>query len=166
MKTRPVILVIVTLIIGFFLGMLTSAQIRSNKLRPVRVFFSEEKFREGMYKAIQPTEEQKVKIDKILDKYSRMNSEATATFRTEFGARMEKFRNELDSNLTPDQIVRLKELDEQREKMIKSRRNDHGRDIYDHKREKQHRQSISPSDDTLSSPAHHGGDSIILPDAE
>jgi len=124
MKTRPVILVIVTLIIGFFLGMLTSAQIRNQRLKPVRVFFSEEKFREGMYQAIQPTEDQKVKIDEILDKYSRMNSEATAAFRKEFGVRMEKFRIELDSNLTPEQIIRMKELDEQREKMIKSHRND------------------------------------------
>jgi len=131
MKTRPVILAIITLIIGFFLGMLTSAQIRSHRLKPVRVFFSEEKFREGMYQAIQPTENQKVKIEEILDKYSKMNSEATTAFRKEFGARMEKFRNELDSNLTPEQIVRMKELDEQREKMIRSHRNEHERSYHD-----------------------------------
>lgn len=127
MKTRPVILVIVTLIIGFFLGMLTSAQIRNHRLKPVRVFFSEEKFREGMYQAIQPAEGQKAKLDEILDKYSEMNSEATSAFREEFDARMEKFRNELDSNLTPGQIIRLKELDEQREKMTRSHRNNHER---------------------------------------
>ena len=132
MKTRPVILVIVTLIIGFLLGMLISAQIRNHKLKPVRVFFSEEKFREGMYNAIQPTEGQKVKIDEILDKYSKMNSEATVAFRKEFEVRMGKFRNELDSNLTPEQIVRLKELDEQREKMIRSHRNDRERNYHNH----------------------------------
>lgn len=134
MKTRPVILVIVTLIIGFFLGMLTSGQIRSHRLKPVKVFFSEEKFREGMYKAIQPDEGQKVKIDEILDKYSKLNSESTAAFRKEFEVRMEKFRNELDSNLTPEQILRMKELDEQRKKMIQSHRNDRGRNYYEHNR--------------------------------
>lgn len=130
MKTRPVILVVVTLIIGFFLGMLISAQIRSHRLKPVRVFFSEEKFREGMYQAIQPNEGQKVKIDAILDKYSKMNSEATAAFRKEFEARMKKFRNELDSNLTQEQILRLKELDAQREKMKRSNRNGRGRSYH------------------------------------
>ncbi len=128
MKTRPVILVVVTLVIGFLLGMLTSAQIRSHRLKPVRVFYSEEKFREGMYKAIQPTEEQKVKIDQILDKYSKLNSEATSSFRKEFEARMEKFRTEVDSNLTPEQIARVKELDAQRQKMIKSKMGSHGMD--------------------------------------
>lgn len=131
MKTKPVILVIVTLVIGFLLGMLTSGQIRNHRLKPVRVFFSEERFREGMYKAIQPTEEQKVKIDQILDKYSKLNGEATATFRKEFEARMEKFRNEVDSNLTPEQIARLKELDAQRQKMIKSGRGNHGMDYHE-----------------------------------
>jgi hypothetical protein len=134
MKTRPVILVIVTLIIGFFLGMLTSAEIRNHRLKPVRVFFSEDKFREGMYQAIQPTDDQKVKIDKILDKYSKLNSDATAAFRKEFEARMEKFRTEVDSNLTPEQIARLKELDAKRKEMSRSRRNGHGRELPDHDR--------------------------------
>jgi len=134
MKTRPVILAIVTLIIGFFLGILVSAQLRSHRLKPVKVFFSEEKFRETMYQAIQPTGDQRIDIDKILDKYSRLNGEATSAFRKAFETRMGQFRNELDSILTPEQISRLKELDAQREKMIKSRRSEHGRDYNDHGR--------------------------------
>ncbi len=131
MKAKPVILVIVTLGIGFLLGMLTSGQLRSYRLKPVRLFYSEEKFREGMYQAIQPTEEQKVKIDEILNKYSKLNSDATSAFRKEFEDRMKKFRNEIDSNLTPEQLTRLKELDAQRQKMIKSHRNGHGRNFRD-----------------------------------
>ena len=60
--------------------MLTSAQLRLQKLKPVRVYFSEERFREGFYKAIQPDEAQKVKIDLILDKYARLNSELQGNF--------------------------------------------------------------------------------------
>jgi hypothetical protein len=151
MKIRPVILVAVTLAIGFFIGMLTSAQIRNHKLKPVRVFFSEEKFREGMYQAIQPDEEQKVRIDEILDKYSKLNSEATAAFRKDFEARMERFRNEVDSNLTPEQILRLKELDEQRMKMIKSRHREREKGFCNHRIENRHRP---------------GSDSASLPDTE
>ena len=80
MKAKPIILVIITLIIGFFLGMLTSAQIRYQKLKPVKVYFSEERFRDGFYKAIQPNEQQKEKIDLILDKYAKINSELQNNF--------------------------------------------------------------------------------------
>ena len=61
MKIKPVFLILATLIIGFVLGMLTSAQIRYHKLNPVRVFFSEERFREGFYRTIQPDEQQKAR---------------------------------------------------------------------------------------------------------
>ena len=122
MRTKSIIMALITLAVGFLLGMLTSSQLRNQRLKPVRVFSSEERFKEGMYNAIQPTEEQKARIDKILDKYSILNSEAGDAFRKEFEVRMEKFRSEIDANLTPEQIVRLKELDEQRKRMTTSRR--------------------------------------------
>ena len=75
MKAKPIIVVVVTLLIGFVLGMLTSAQIRYHKLKPVRVYFSEERFRDGFYRTIQPDDQQKTKIDQVLDKYAKINSE-------------------------------------------------------------------------------------------
>jgi len=126
MTTKSIILALITLAAGFLLGILTSSQLRNQRLRPVRVFFSEERFKEGMYEAIQPTEAQKAQIDKVLDKYSRLNSEAGAAFRREFEVRMENFRNEIDANLTPEQKVRLKELDKQRQKMNRPRRGGRG----------------------------------------
>ena len=39
MKVKPILVIVITLIIGFVLGMLTSAQIRYNKLKPVRLYF-------------------------------------------------------------------------------------------------------------------------------
>ena len=131
MTTKSIILALTTLVVGFLLGMLTSSQLRSQRLKPVRVFFSEERFKEGMYQEINPTEAQKEKIDKILDRYSKLNSEAGETFRKEFEDRMEKFRSEIDSNLTPEQITHLKNLDEQRKEMVKKRRK-HNRNRFDH----------------------------------
>ena len=122
MKTRTIILGIITLIVGFILGMLTSAQIRLHRLRPVRMYFSEERFREGFYKTIQPDEAQKIKIDQILDKYAEMNSEIQGNFRKELDANMKAMRKELDSNLTKEQLARLKEMDERRQEMIKQER--------------------------------------------
>jgi len=119
MKAKPIILVIVTLIIGFVLGMLTSAQIRYQKLKPVRLYFSEERFREGFYRTIQPDDQQKVKIDLVLDKYAKINSDLQGNFRKELDASMKDLRKELDANLTKDQIARLKEMDDKRQEMSK-----------------------------------------------
>jgi len=127
MKTKSIILALITLAAGFLLGMLTSSQLRNQRLRPVRVFFSEERFKEGMYQALHPTEEQQAKIDEILDKYSKLNSEAGDAFRKEFEARMEMFRSEIEANLTPEQILSLKGLDEQRKEMTRDRNRRHGR---------------------------------------
>lgn len=119
MKAKPVLLVIGTLIIGFVLGMLTSAQIRLHKLNPVRVFFSEERFRDGFYKTIQPDEKQKAKIDLILDKYAKINSDLQDNFHKDMDLNMSAFRKEIDSNLSKDQLARLKDMDERRQKMVR-----------------------------------------------
>jgi hypothetical protein len=123
MKTKSVIVIVLTLVIGFVLGMLTSAQLRYQKLKPVRVFFSEERFREGFYNAIQPDAMQKEKIDVILDKYAKLNSELQDNFRKDMEQNMKEFRKEIDQNLTKDQLSRLKDLDEKRKEMIRQYRN-------------------------------------------
>lgn len=125
MKTKPVLLMVATLVIGFVLGMLTSAQIRYHKLNPVRVFFSEERFREGFYRTIKPDGQQKAKIDVVLNKYARINSDLQSTFRKEFESSMKEFRKEIDTYLTKDQIERLKEMDRNRQKMSHRGRSGH-----------------------------------------
>ncbi len=133
MKTRSVLVIIGTLLIGFFLGMLTSAQLRIHRLKPVRVFFSQERFREGFYKTIQPTEQQKAIIDQILDKYARINSETQSTLRKEMESNFRAMRKELESNLTKEQLARLKEMDERRQAMMKEERQRHLNDTTSHR---------------------------------
>jgi len=147
MKAKPIILVIVTLIIGFVLGMLTSAQIRYHKLKPVKVYFSEERFRDGFYRAIEPDEQQKAKIDQVLDKYARINSELQSNFRKELDASMKDFRKELDSNLTKEQAARLKEMDERRQEMIRQNRKNHESDSSKFRNDRRHDQDGNHSPD-------------------
>jgi hypothetical protein len=147
MKTKPIIVIIATLIIGFVLGMLTSAQIRYHKLKPVRVYFSEERFRDGFYGTIQPDEQQKAKIDLVLDKYAKINSELQSNFRKELDASMEDFRKELDSNLTKEQLARLKEMDERRQEMIRQNRKNHENDTLNFRNERRHNPAGRPSPD-------------------
>jgi hypothetical protein len=136
MKTKSIIVIILTLVIGFVLGMLTSAQMRYHRLKPVRMYFSEERFREGFYNAIQPDEQQKAKIDLILDKYAKINTELQSNFRKELDANMKDFRRELDSNLTKDQISRLKDMDDRRQEMIRQNRMNRGNDTINQRAEK------------------------------
>jgi hypothetical protein len=126
MKAKPIILVVITLIIGFVLGMLTSAQIRFQKLKPVRVYFSEDRFRDGIYKTIEPDDQQKAKIDLVLSKYAKINSDLQTDFRRTFDSTMKNFRKELESNLTKDQLAKLKEMDERRQEMYRQGRKDRG----------------------------------------
>jgi len=156
MKAKPILLVIFTLIIGFILGMLTSAQIRYHKLKPVRVYFSEQRFREGFYQAIEPNEQQKVKIDQILDKYAKINSDFQDEFRRNLDSTMKEFRKELDLNLTKEQLARLKEMDDRRQEMIRQNRrnNQHSDSLRDRNKRR---------DDHNSRPFHEGNSSSAGP---
>jgi hypothetical protein len=144
MKARSIIVVLITLIIGFILGMLTSAEIRYHKLRPVRVYFSEERFRDGFFRAIQPDKQQKEKIDMVLDKYAKINSELQNNFRKELDANMKDFRKEVDLNLTKDQIARLKEMDERRQEMIRQYRKNHENDTLNSRGDRYHNPQRRP----------------------
>jgi AraC-like DNA-binding protein len=138
MKAKSIIVILVTLIIGFILGMLTSAQIRYNKLKPVRVFFSEERFREGFYRTIEPNEQQKTKIDLVLNKYAKINSELQSNFMKELDSNMKEFRKELDMNLSKEQLARLKEMDERRQEMIRHNRNNFQNDSLNMRPDRRH----------------------------
>ncbi|MDX9810831.1 MAG: hypothetical protein RBU28_00490 [Bacteroidales bacterium] len=122
MKARPIILMTGILIIGFILGMLTSAQLRLHKLRPVMMYFSEDHFTEGFYKIIQPDDQQKARIEQVLKKYARLNGELQEDLRKDMETNWKEFRKELDSNLTKEQLARLREFDERRDEMIRESR--------------------------------------------
>jgi hypothetical protein len=126
MKAKPIIIILITLIIGFVLGMLTSAQIRYHRLKPVRVFFSEDRFRNGFYEVIQPDEKQKQTIEQLLSKYAAINSEIQSDFRKKMDSTMKEFWKELEPSLSKDQLARIKEMEQRRMEMIReNRRNPH-----------------------------------------
>jgi ElaB/YqjD/DUF883 family membrane-anchored ribosome-binding protein len=126
MKAKPIIIIVLTLVIGFFIGMLVSARIRFHKLQPVRVFFSEQRFRDGFYNVIQPDEKQKVTIDDLLSKYAKVNGDVQGDFRRKIDSVMKEFWKELEPSLTKEQLVRLKDMENKRMDMIRqNRRNPH-----------------------------------------
>jgi hypothetical protein len=128
MRAKPIIVVVITLIIGFILGMLTSAQIRYHKLKPVSVYFSEERFQNGFYNVIEPDAKQKENIDNVLKKYALINSDLQNNFRKQLDINMSEFRKELDQNLTKEQLARLKDMDDKRLEMIRENWKNHDND--------------------------------------
>jgi hypothetical protein len=163
MKTRSILIILLTLIIGFVLGMLTSAQIRYHRLKPVRVYFSEERFRDGFYKAIQPDGQQKAKIDLVLDKYAKLNSELQSNFRKELENNMKEFRKELDLNLTKEQIARLKDMDDRRQEMIRQNHKVHEGDTLDSRPQRRRFEDHGPFQEGRR-PPFSDRDSAKLPD--
>jgi hypothetical protein len=134
MKAKPIFLVIITLVIGFILGMLTSAQVRFHRLQPVRMYFSEERFREGFFNAIQPDEKQKAEIEVILDKYAKLNSNLQTDMRRELDSNIKEMHKELDTKLSKEQLARLKEMDKRRQEMIRQNRRNRNDSIDHHDR--------------------------------
>ncbi len=109
-KTNKIKIILVltgTLIIGFALGMLTSAQIRNAHLKKYRSFSSTDRFIYGTLHMIDPTPEQKEKILPVIKKYASENNTLREKYRGDFIALMKDFRKELDPYLTKAQKERM-----------------------------------------------------------
>lgn len=155
MKTKPVLIIILFLLIGFVLGMLTSAQLRYHRLKPMRIYFSDKHFREGFYNVIQPDDKQKEEIDAILDKYARINGTTQRKFRREMDSILKSMQKELDSKLTKDQLTRVKEMEEKRQKMIRIERKKHRKDTVDFRFQRRHFPGNPPEMQSHDGPDDH-----------
>ena len=134
MKTKPVILVITTLVIGFIIGMLTSAQIRLHRMRPVRFYFPRKEFREGFYKVIQADEKQKLQLENILNDYDELNNNLLHDYRRGFEQNVKDMQKDLESLLTKEQQDKLKEMDKRREEIIREARKKFADDSLENRR--------------------------------
>lgn len=129
MKTKAIIIVIATLLIGFLLGMLTSAQIRHSKLRKMRMSVSGRDFAEMMMEVINPDDQQRIDLEKVMKSYEKRTREMQSQFRRDFDSVSTAFKRDIDTLLTPDQLARVREMEsrnrEMMEKMNRSRRDWH-----------------------------------------
>ncbi|MCD4769867.1 MAG: hypothetical protein K8R35_06855 [Bacteroidales bacterium] len=124
MKARPVIFMILTLLIGLLIGILVSAQLRHKRMRPLRIYSTEQQFRESIYRLIQPAEEQTEVLDKIITRYGREGSDLQKDFRKEFDALMNDFWSELKPELTEEQINTMEDILKQRRDAMRRIRSD------------------------------------------
>ena len=129
MKTKAILIVIATLLIGFLLGMLTSAQIRHSKLRKMRTSVSGRDFAEMMMEVINPDDQQRIELEQVMKSYEKRTREMQSEFRRDFDSVSTAFKKDIDTLLTPDQLARVREMEsrnrEMMEKMNRSRREGH-----------------------------------------
>ncbi|MDT8401221.1 MAG: hypothetical protein RQ743_05965 [Bacteroidales bacterium] len=119
MKLRITLLIILTLLLGFAIGMLTSAQLRHKRMRPVRTYTSEHYFKENLYKVVEPDSVQKAELDAIIDRYGEYFRDLNTGFWKDFESMMDRQWDEIKPVLSRDQIEKLEEFEQHRREMMK-----------------------------------------------
>ncbi len=109
MKTKPVLIIITTLIIGFVIGFITNGQITKTKIDKFVKSGTHEGFKGMYYRVLQPDEEQKKSIDPILDKYGALIHENVTTMQKSMKELHQKMVIEIEPYLNEDQKLRLEE---------------------------------------------------------
>lgn len=122
MKTKAIIVLVLTLIIGFILGMLTSAQIRHSRMKEMRTYVSGKDYAEVMMNVIQPDEAQKAKLEEVMGRLYKTTRNMSSDFRTEFDSVTASFKKEIDTLLTPEQLERVREHELRNKKMMQEMR--------------------------------------------
>lgn len=110
MKSKPVLIVLVTLIIGFAIGFLTSSIITQQQMKRFRSFNSVDAFRRITIGFVEPTEEQKKEILPLINEYGKKMDQVRKDFGKEYFNLMKEFHDAVKPYLTPEQIEKLESL--------------------------------------------------------
>jgi Spy/CpxP family protein refolding chaperone len=106
-KTKTSFILLGTLVIGFIIGAIFSGIIRQQKIHQISEMHEHERFIKGMEKIIQPSEEQKEKIDKILKKRSQKITEIRKKYQEEIATIFDSLHQDMAEVLTDQQKERL-----------------------------------------------------------
>ncbi len=104
MKTKSIIIIIATLLIGFAIGFLTNAQITRQRLDTFVRQGSYNFFRYGMIRNINPDPQQAEKIEPILEKYAQLANQNVSQSRQNMQQLHQEMIDELQPYLTAEQI--------------------------------------------------------------
>ena len=110
MKTRSILILSATLVIGIAIGMLISVQIQNAQMKKFRSFGSREGFKKLTFHIIEPTSEQTRKIEPVIDEFTRKNDSLRKVYKSDFKTLMKEYKDELYPLLTSEQIKRLEDF--------------------------------------------------------
>jgi hypothetical protein len=124
MKTHPLLFIIITLIIGFILGFLTSSQLRHQRMKPVRIYSSEKRFIHDAYRFLQPDSLQAEKLEPVIKKYAKSSSDLHKEYRRDFEKIMNDYFSAVKPYLTEQQLEGIRQTERMRNDAIRRFRND------------------------------------------
>lgn len=75
MKTKYVLLLVLTLVVGFLIGSLTTGRVTRTKVDRIKSWNTREGFREHLFGIMQATESQKIQLSPMLDSFSDLHWE-------------------------------------------------------------------------------------------
>ncbi len=121
-KLKTTFILIGTLIIGIIIGALISGTLRQHKSDKIREMHAQDRFFRGMEQIIKPADEQREKIQKILEKGFQQLSEIKEKHHTEIAVLLDSLHQEMDKVLSKEQKERLeRQIDKFSSRMIQSR---------------------------------------------
>lgn len=121
-KSKSVLIVIITLVIGFILGVFSTSQFLHHKREKLFRRSPEKVFKERFIRDFKPSDKQMKLINPILEKYSKRGRTISETFGKEFKLMRDSFNKEIEPVLTESQKKKLKEINEKRRKYWQNRR--------------------------------------------
>lgn len=139
MKTKPVIIIIATLIIGFVIGFLVNGYITRQKFQSFVNQDHQNALKFRMMDIIRPDAGQTKDIEPILDDYARKVHESMMQSKAEMKSLHEELIGDLEPYLDAQQMERLHHAQERFERMMKR-----GPRHHPSHRGKRHRQGQPP----------------------
>jgi hypothetical protein len=112
MKTKSILIIIATLIIGFIIGFLTNGQLTKSRIQSFVKMGTSDGFKNRLYHVIRPDELQRAEIDPILEKYAEKIHESVVKSREEMSIIGDEMMEELEPLLDDDQNFRMKNAHE------------------------------------------------------
>lgn len=121
MKTRPILIIIATLIIGFVVGFLVNGYITRQKFQRFVDQDHQNALRHRMMDIIHPDADQTKEIEPILDEYAQQVHNSMMQSRTEIQTLHEKLIDDLEPYLNEQQMERLNRAHKRLDRMMKNR---------------------------------------------
>ena len=116
MKTKSIIIIVATLIIGFVIGFLVNGQLTKGRIQNFVKQGTHDGFKMRFFDIIRPDEAQKIGIEPILEEYAAKTHETVENFREEMKAEHDEMIKKLEPYLKEDQLLRLKDAQERFER--------------------------------------------------
>jgi nitrate/TMAO reductase-like tetraheme cytochrome c subunit len=102
-KSKPILVIAGTLLIGFVLGFFVSGYLTNHKIKTFMRWTDKEEFVNRIYYRIDASDEQKKQLYPVLQKYSDKSTECLDRHKII----IDSMRTELKTYLTPEQMQKL-----------------------------------------------------------